>query len=57
MADFCKDHPRYSGKRQPQSACWRCWTLYFWGHPEEKPFVDATPLDNRMKESYTYRHG
>ncbi len=34
--DWCNQHPRYSAKRQPNSICGRCWSLWFLRNPEDK---------------------
>lgn len=35
--DWCRTHPTYSAKREPNSLCGRCWTLYLYRCPERKP--------------------
>lgn len=48
MSHWCTQHPKYEAKRQPNSLCGRCWQLYFFSHPEEKP---PTPtIENQGKE-------
>ncbi|MDH5667851.1 MAG: hypothetical protein OEY86_07570 [Nitrospira sp.] len=48
MSDWCKEHPRYSAKRTPNSVCGRCWVLYFIKNPEEK---------DRLRETYREAEG
>ncbi len=36
MSHYCKEHPRYSGKREPNSVCGTCWTLWYLRCPELK---------------------
>ena len=36
MSHFCKVHPTYSAKREPNSLCGTCWTLYFYRCPEQR---------------------
>lgn len=34
--DWCGEHKQYSGKSEPKGICSRCWSLYFYRHPEAK---------------------
>lgn len=36
MSDYCKEHPRYSAKREPNSICGTCWRLWGLRNPELK---------------------
>jgi hypothetical protein len=36
MSHYCGEHPRYEAKREPKGICPRCWSLYFYRHPEAK---------------------
>lgn len=36
MADYCKQHPRYSAKKEPNSLCGKCFELWFIRCPEER---------------------
>lgn len=36
MSDYCKEHPRYSAKRAPNSLCGDCFKLWFLKNPELK---------------------
>lgn len=40
MSHYCKAHPRYSAKREPNSLCGECWRLYFYRCPEAKPGLE-----------------
>ncbi len=42
MSDWCKEHPRYSAKRMPNSICGECWKLYFIRNPEDKERLQET---------------
>jgi hypothetical protein len=39
MSHFCQTHPRYEAKREPNSLCGECWTLWFYRCPERKDFM------------------
>ena len=45
MSHYCKEHPRYEGKRTPGSICKLCWKLYFIRNPEDKPRLLDTYRD------------
>lgn len=34
MSHFCKSHPRYEGKSEPNSICGDCFQLWRWKNPE-----------------------
>lgn len=36
MSDWCSSHPRYSAKREPNSICGTCWSLWHLRNPELK---------------------
>jgi hypothetical protein len=40
--NWCKTHPTYSAKREPNSICGACWRLYFYKNPEAKEVLKRT---------------
>jgi hypothetical protein len=36
MSDYCEEHHRYSAKREPNSICGTCWSLWHLRCPELK---------------------
>ena len=36
MSHYCKSHPRYEAKREPNSICGRSWELFSYKNPEAK---------------------
>ena len=42
MSHFCRSHPRYEAKREPNSICGACWQLYFYKNPEAKEVLKRT---------------
>lgn len=43
MSHWCKSHPRYEAKREPNSVCGDCWHLWHLKNPELK-------MENRDRE-------
>lgn len=44
MSHWCKLHPRYEAKREPNSVCGDCWHLWHLKNPELKP-APSEPID------------
>jgi hypothetical protein len=36
MSQWCQSHPTYSAKKEPNSLCGKCWSLWFYRCPEEQ---------------------
>ncbi len=36
MSGWCNSHHTYSAKREPNSLCQACWTLFFYRFPERQ---------------------
>lgn len=53
MADWCEVHPKYSAKREPNSVCGKCWSLWLLRCPERKG--EDRMIAQEMKEEDTCR--
>lgn len=47
MSEWCRSHPTYSAKREPNSLCGDCWRSYFYRCPERKPPEDRPGLPSQ----------
>jgi hypothetical protein len=36
MSNWCQSHPTYSAKREPNSLCGKCWSLFNLKNPERR---------------------
>lgn len=45
MSHYCKSHPQYSAKREPNSLCGECWKLWHYRCPERK-VLDVEEISN-----------
>lgn len=54
----CQKHPRYSGKRKPQSECPHCWEIWLWAQtPEDigRQLTAEAELDRLKQQNAFYR--
>lgn len=53
MSHWCKSHPRYSAKREPNSLCGDCWAIWFYRCPEAKPALQQVYAEAEKIEPKT----